>query len=419
MYQKRIFSGILFTILGFTLFFNQAAAQWTDYNEHDPGVISSSIPSWIKNTASWWAMDLISETEFLRAIEYLIDNDIMIVNAIPATDIPNITATYTLPASRQAEFVQVAGSFDIKHTGPLTLFITQPDQTRFTLTTISRDGTFTATMELNSESQIGIYIVYAEIEGDLHLVQAFEVKDQNASKVPVWIKNNAQWWAEDKITDSDFIKGIEFLVSNKIIAVATPEKPIPTGPGLTQDKCSGSARCFSGQVTQVVDGDTIRVNEHSIRFALASAPELKDTGGYEAQDFMDDICPVGSDALVDEDDGQTQGSHGRIVAVIYCNGMNLNEELLDANLGHLESEFCKDSEFAATEWAINHGCKDSDSQLSIEVTEPDCDQSYPNVCIPSPPPDLDCSDIEYRDFEVLQPDPHKFDGNYDGIGCES
>ena len=99
-------------------------------------------------------------------------------------------------------------------------------------------------------------------------------------------------------------------------------------------------------MTQVVDGDTIRVNEHSIRFALASAPELKDTGGHEAQDFMDDICPVGSEALVDEDDGQTQGSHGRIVAVIYCNGMNLNEELLDANLGHLESEFCKDSEFS-------------------------------------------------------------------------
>jgi len=411
--------GILFVILGSTLFFNQASAQWTDYNEHDPGITSATIPSWIKNTASWWSSDLISETEFLRAIEYLIGNDIIRVSVMPADDIPDITAVYTLPESRQPEFVQVEGNFGIKHTGPLTLFITQPDQTQFTLTTISRDGTFSATMELNSESQIGTYIVYAEIEGDLHLVQAFEVEDQNASKVPDWIKNNAQWWSEDKITDSDFVKGIEFLVSNKIISVTTPEKPTPTGPGLTRDKCSGNARCFSGQVTQVVDGDTIRVNEHSIRFALASAPELKDTGGFEAQDFMDDICPVGSDALVDEDDGQTQGSFGRIVAVIYCNGMNLNEELLDANLGHLESEFCRDSEFASTEWAIKHGCKSNDSQLSIEVPEHDCNPSYPDVCIPSPPPDLDCSDIEYKDFEVLQPDPHGFDGNYDGIGCES
>lgn len=47
-----------------------------------------------------------------------------------------------------------------------------------------------------------------------------------------------------------------------------------------------------------------------------------------------------------------------------------------------------------------------------------CDPAYPSVCIPSPPPDLDCGDIEYRRFEVLQPDPHRFDGDKDGIGCE-
>jgi len=48
-----------------------------------------------------------------------------------------------------------------------------------------------------------------------------------------------------------------------------------------------------------------------------------------------------------------------------------------------------------------------------------CDPSYPTVCIPPPPPDLDCGDIPYRRFKVLQPDPHNFDGDHDGIGCES
>ena len=53
-----------------------------------------------------------------------------------------------------------------------------------------------------------------------------------------------------------------------------------------------------------------------------------------------------------------------------------------------------------------------------------CDSSYPTVCIPSPPPDLDCGDKEVRDkgysnFPVRQPDPHRFDGDNDGIGCES
>lgn len=50
---------------------------------------------------------------------------------------------------------------------------------------------------------------------------------------------------------------------------------------------------------------------------------------------------------------------------------------------------------------------------------PNCDPSYPDVCIPPPPPDLDCGDIPYKNFKVLPPDPHRFDGDKDGIGCES
>ena len=48
-----------------------------------------------------------------------------------------------------------------------------------------------------------------------------------------------------------------------------------------------------------------------------------------------------------------------------------------------------------------------------------CDPSYPTVCIPPPPPDLDCPDIPYRRFQVLPPEPHDFDREGDGLGCES
>jgi micrococcal nuclease len=33
--------------------------------------------------------------------------------------------------------------------------------------------------------------------------------------------------------------------------------------------------------------------------------------------------------------------------------------------------------------------------------------------------DLDCGDIPQKRFTVLQPDPHRFDGDKDGVGCES
>jgi hypothetical protein len=47
-----------------------------------------------------------------------------------------------------------------------------------------------------------------------------------------------------------------------------------------------------------------------------------------------------------------------------------------------------------------------------------CDPAYPDFCIPPPPPDLDCPDVGTRGFAVLPPDPHHFDADHDGIGCE-
>ena len=39
--------------------------------------------------------------------------------------------------------------------------------------------------------------------------------------IPVWVKNNAGWWSEDKISDADFIAGIEYLIKNKIISISS------------------------------------------------------------------------------------------------------------------------------------------------------------------------------------------------------
>ncbi len=55
----------------------------------------------------------------------------------------------------------------------------------------------------------------------------------------------------------------------------------------------------------------------------------------------------------------------------------------------------------------------------MPTSSPGCAPEYPTVCIPPPPPDLDCSDIPYRRFPVLPPDRHRFDTDNDGVGCES
>ena len=49
---------------------------------------------------------------------------------------------------------------------------------------------------------------------------------------------------------------------------------------------------------------------------------------------------------------------------------------------------------------------------------PVCDPSYPTLCIPVGSPDLDCKDITTPSFPVLRADPHAFDADHDGLGCE-
>ena len=38
-------------------------------------------------------------------------------------------------------------------------------------------------------------------------------------KIPDWIRNNAKWWADGLITDQDYIKGLQYLISQGILKV--------------------------------------------------------------------------------------------------------------------------------------------------------------------------------------------------------
>ena len=120
--------------------------------------------------------------------------------------------------------------------------------------------------------------------------------------------------------------------------------------------CSGSAGCIPGYVTENIDGDTLKVYGKSIRLTLVDAPETGEPGFEVARDFIANACPPGSLVIVDEDDLQTGGTFGRIIGVVYCDGVNLNDAILTAGLADLFISFCTSSEFENTPWAQFHGC---------------------------------------------------------------
>jgi micrococcal nuclease len=115
-------------------------------------------------------------------------------------------------------------------------------------------------------------------------------------------------------------------------------------------------------VTEIVDGDTIDINNVQIRLALVNTPERGESGYTEAIDFVESVCSVGTKALVDEDDGQKEGSFNRLIGFVYCgddginNKKSLNELLLQGGYAVIYQNFCGISEFSTNSWAQRYGC---------------------------------------------------------------
>ena len=128
-------------------------------------------------------------------------------------------------------------------------------------------------------------------------------------------------------------------------------------------------------VLNVVDGDTMDVvdicedpvlgtdvicgNMYRIRLALVDTPEYGERGYDSAKQYLHRTCPVGSIAQHDPDDGQSRGSYGRIVSLVWCEGTgahSVNEMILSAQAGKLLTQYCAVSEFNEDSWARTYGC---------------------------------------------------------------
>ncbi len=53
-------------------------------------------------------------------------------------------------------------------------------------------------------------------------------------KIPSWIKNNAKWWSERQIRDSDFVNGIQYMIKENIMVI--PDLPENTQMELKDEK---------------------------------------------------------------------------------------------------------------------------------------------------------------------------------------
>ena len=67
----------------------------------------------------------------------------------------------------------------------------------------------------------------------------------SSNSIPSWIKSNAKWWAEDQITEDDFVKGIQYLVENGLISVS------PESTQMSEQQSESDLQTFKMYVKKV------------------------------------------------------------------------------------------------------------------------------------------------------------------------
>ena len=97
-------------------------------------------------------------------------------------------------------------------------------------TPVDTYGKFSYTVELNEKFSDGKYIVRSQYGNSKSTVSTSSFMISSGSnEIPVWIKNNAGWWADGSIDDSSFIQGIQFLVQEGFMKIPVTQQGSGTG----------------------------------------------------------------------------------------------------------------------------------------------------------------------------------------------
>ncbi len=91
---------------------------------------------------------------------------------------------------------------------------------------VSSDGVFNFQTVVDESIINGTYTVFASYRDKKSDEITVDIQYEGVdvqSEVPQWIKNSVKWWAEDKINEHDFILGIQHLIRKGILNPPSPE----------------------------------------------------------------------------------------------------------------------------------------------------------------------------------------------------
>ena len=101
---------------------------------------------------------------------------------------------------------------------PIILTIQKPDtKTEEISVNGKKTGEFTARITIRDGWPLGLYQVNVTYKEKALGTVSFVL---NEIEIPSWIKNNAKWWSEGTISDSDFTTGIQYMINENIMVIS-------------------------------------------------------------------------------------------------------------------------------------------------------------------------------------------------------
>ena len=204
--------------------------------------------------------------------------------------------------------------------------------------------------------------------------------------------------------------------------------------GIDADAATNGRFTLQGTVTWVADADTLRVRLRSgkvedVRLIGIDAPERGACFAAKATAIARSLARGKRVTLTGDATQDTRDRYGRLLGHVWLpGGQDLGYQLLVSGaaktyvhrrpferLAAYRSAEARGRRVAPSVWTCGHPARQQPVASSSR-----CDPSYPDVCIPpyDRVGDLDCADVPYSNFRVVGRDPHGFDGEGDGIGCE-
>ena len=142
---------------------------------------------------------------------------------------------------------------------------------------------------------------------------------------------------------------------------------------------------------------------------------------YNKEEATERFRELARDSVGIEHGPRQSDRYGRLLAYVYTeDAESIAEKLIQEGLGRA---WTQDGQHRNLLVKLEDEARKGGSgclwgAASLPEAAGNCDPAYPAVCIPPPPPDLDCGEIGQANFQVLLPHPHEFDRDRDGVGCE-